>query len=98
LTDPAPLHAEAVVTGDVLTITRRSSTATAFIALNVSSTDAVLAADVSARCWSRMLDSGDPDLGGQGQRSPIELGAAEQLALGPYGFCLYIATETEGNA
>jgi maltooligosyltrehalose trehalohydrolase len=98
LTDPSPLHSEAVVTGEVLTVTRRSSTSMAFAALNFGATAEVVTADVSAQRWSRMLDSRDPDFGGRGPRCPLAVGAAERLSLEPYGFCLYVGTEPEGNA
>jgi maltooligosyltrehalose trehalohydrolase len=96
LTDPDPLESEAVVSGDVLALRRRTSTADALVLLNFGDADVVARADVAAPIWSRVLDSGDPDLGGDGRRSPSEVAAAADVTLGPYGFCLYRAIAAGG--
>jgi maltooligosyltrehalose trehalohydrolase len=98
LSDPEAIHSEATVTAELLTVARRSTTSMAFAALNFGSTEATAAADVGAPSWSRVLDSADPDIGGDGARCPEQLAAAELLPLGPYGFCLYVSTSAEGIA
>jgi maltooligosyltrehalose trehalohydrolase len=98
LTTPQPLDFEAVATGSALTTMRRSAASMAFAAFNVGPAEASVLSNISAQRWLRALDSADPALGGDGAWHPEELGAAEEIRLAPYGFCLYIAAPAEGNA
>jgi len=96
LCDPEAIHSEATVSAEVLTVARRSTTSMAFVAFNFGSGDASVAVDVGAPSWSLVLDSSDPEFGGDGAGCPEQLAAAELLPLAGYGFCLYVSTSAEG--
>jgi maltooligosyltrehalose trehalohydrolase len=98
LSTPQPLDFEAVVTGSALTTMRCSAASMAFAAFNIGPEEVSVLSNVSAQRWLRVLDSADPALGGDGAWHPEELGAAEEIRLAPYGFCLYIAAPAEGDA
>jgi maltooligosyltrehalose trehalohydrolase len=88
---------EVTLNRGVLAIVARSTATMALVALNVGSGDDVLEVDGPAARWVRQLDSGDPELGGDGVRCPVELAAGDRIPLAGYGFCLYVAAPSEGT-
>jgi maltooligosyltrehalose trehalohydrolase len=97
LTEPMWHESEVTVNGGVLAIVSRSTTNMALVALNFGSDADVLEVDASASHWLRRLDSGDPELGGDGVRCPAKVAAADRIPLAGCGFCLYVSAMPEGT-
>ena len=50
----------------------------------------------SATIWRRLLDSGDPELGGSGTRQPDQVAAGAPLSLDRWAFCIYGSGPSSG--
>ncbi|MGH8996405.1 MAG: malto-oligosyltrehalose trehalohydrolase [Acidimicrobiales bacterium] len=87
----------ASVAGPVLTLSRRHPDGGIAALFNVSGSPTTIAMPALATgaappgqvSWRRLLDSADPDLGGQGKTAPEVCHPGEPLELGPWAFCLY---------
>jgi maltooligosyltrehalose trehalohydrolase len=97
LTDPDPLACDATAAGPVLTVVRRTSTAWSLLVGNLAGAATEITAAASAQRWQRVLDGDERRFGGDGAEFPDHLVAAEPFSLPPYGFCLYVATTSEGT-
>jgi maltooligosyltrehalose trehalohydrolase len=88
-------QAQAYAQGDVVTLTRSDSAESVCSLFNFSAVEAVTRLPVPwggagrLSSWTRLIDSADPTLGGQGQRQPEGAEPQEVVRLAPYGFCSF---------
>jgi maltooligosyltrehalose trehalohydrolase len=92
LTQPDAIESSAVPIGPLLTVLRRSSAGSAFVALNLGSDDTAVRIEAGGQRWRLVLDAADPRFGGEGTRCPAGLEAGDVLSLSAYGFCLYVSS------
>jgi maltooligosyltrehalose trehalohydrolase len=87
----------ASVAGPVLTLTRRHPDGSVAALFNVSPDPAEIAmpalvtgaAPAGPVSWRKLLESADPDVGGQGKPLAEVCHPGERLELGPWAFCVY---------
>ena len=48
-------------------------------------------------CWSKLLEAGAPEFGGNGEALSHVLAAGDTLSLGPWEFCAYHCTDSWGD-
>ncbi|HEX4245667.1 MAG TPA: malto-oligosyltrehalose trehalohydrolase [Acidimicrobiales bacterium] len=88
-------QAQAYAQGDVVILTRSDSAESVCSLFNFSAVEAVTRLPVPwggagrLSSWTRLIDSADPTLGGQGQRQPEGAEPQEVVRLAPYGFCSF---------
>jgi len=95
---------EVSVSGPLLVLTRRHRAGAVAALFNIGAEPACLgapalvtgAAPGDRRCWRRLLDSADPQIGGSGPPQPESVAPGHQLVLGPWGFCLYASAPAAG--